>query len=197
MPAGTKGLITRIIGPVVDVTFPRADETPELFNSLEVETKGGKLVLEVLQQLGNGIVRCISMHATDGLSRGMFATDTGDPITIPVGEETLGRMLNVNGDPIDRMGEVAAKQRHPIHRSAPPFTEIVPGGELLETGIKVIDLMTPTPRGARSASSAAPGWARPCSSWSSSATSHSSMTATASSPAWASAPGRATTFGRR
>ena len=149
MPAGKKGLITRIIGPVVDVTFPQVEDTPELFNSLEVETQSGKLVLEVLQQLGNGTVRCISMHATDGLSRGMFATDTGDPITIPVGEETLGRMLNVNGDPIDRGGEVPVAQRWPIHRSAPPFTEIVPGGDLLETGIKVIDLMTPYTKGGK------------------------------------------------
>ena len=149
MSSGSKGLITRISGPVVDVTFPRAEETPELFNSLEVETKSGKLILEVLQQLGGGTVRCISMHATDGLSRGMFAVDTGDPITIPVGEETLGRMLNVNGDPIDRGGDVDASQRWPIHRSAPPFTEIVPGGELLETGIKVIDLMTPYTKGGK------------------------------------------------
>ncbi len=149
MSSGSKGLITRISGPVVDVTFPQAEETPELFNSLEVETKNGKLILEVLQQLGGGTVRCISMHATDGLSRGMFAVDTGDPITIPVGEETLGRMLNVNGDPIDRRGEVDASQRWPIHRSAPPFTEIVPGGELLETGIKVIDLMTPYTKGGK------------------------------------------------
>ena len=149
MSSGKKGLITRITGPVVDVTFPQVEETPELFNSLEVETKNGKLVLEVLQQLGNGTVRCISMHATDGLSRGMFAVDTGDPITIPVGEETLGRMLNVNGDPIDRGGEVPVSLRWPIHRSAPPFTEIVPGGELLETGIKVIDLMTPYTKGGK------------------------------------------------
>jgi F-type H+-transporting ATPase subunit beta len=149
MSAGNQGLITRIIGPVVDVTFPQVEETPELFNSLEVETRNGKLVLEVLQQLGNGTVRCISMHATDGLSRGMFATDTGDPITIPVGEETLGRMFNVNGDPIDRGGDIPVSLRWPIHRSAPPFTEIVPGGDLLETGIKVIDLMTPYTKGGK------------------------------------------------
>ena len=149
MSAGKKGLITRITGPVVDVTFPQVEDTPELFNSLEVETTNGKLVLEVLQQLGDGTVRCISMHATDGLSRGMFAVDTGDPITIPVGEETLGRMLNVNGDPIDRGGEVPVSLRWPSHRSAPPFTEIVPGGDLLETGIKVIDLMTPYTKGGK------------------------------------------------
>ena len=111
----------------------------------------GTLILpqSTLQQLGGGSVRCISMHATDGLSRGMYAVDTGDPITIPVGEETLGRMLNVNGDPIDRAGEVPTSLRWPIHRSAPPFTEIVPGGDLLETGIKVIDLMTPYTKGGK------------------------------------------------
>ncbi len=149
MSSRKKGLITRITGPVVDVTFPQVEDTPELFNSLEVETNNGKIVLEVLQQLGDGTVRCISMHATDGLSRGMFAENTGDPITIPVGEETLGRMLNVNGDPIDRGGEVPVSLRWPIHRSAPPFTEIVPGGDLLETGIKVIDLMTPYTKGGK------------------------------------------------
>ena len=149
MSAGAKGLITRIIGPVVDVTFPGGDGTPELFNALEVDTGRGKLVLEILQQLGDGVVRCISMHATDGLSRGMYAVDTGEAITIPVGEKTLGRMLNVTGDPIDRGEDLSGVPRHPIHRSAPPFTDIVPGGELLETGIKVIDLMTPYTKGGK------------------------------------------------
>ncbi len=149
MSAGTKGLITRIIGPVVDVTFPKAEDTPELFNSLEVDTGNGKLVLEVLQQLGSGTVRCIAMHPTDGLSRGMYAVDTGDPITIPVGEKTLGRLLNVSGDPIDWGPDLTDMPRWAIHRSAPPFTDIVPGGELLETGIKVIDLMTPYTKGGK------------------------------------------------
>ena len=149
MSAGEKGLITRIIGPVVDVTFPDPGETPELFNALEVDTDSGKLVLETLQQLGDGVVRCISMHATDGLSRGMFARDTGECITIPVGERTLGRMLNVSGDPIDWGEDLSHVPRSPIHRNAPPFTEIVPGGELLETGIKVIDLMTPYTKGGK------------------------------------------------
>ncbi|MBO4677435.1 MAG: F0F1 ATP synthase subunit beta [Oscillospiraceae bacterium] len=149
MSSGTKGLITRIIGPVVDVTFPDPGETPEIFNALEVDTGNGKLVLETLQQLGDGVVRCISMHATDGLSRGMFAMDTGECITIPVGEKTLGRMLNVSGDPIDRGDDLSGVARSPIHRNAPPFTEIVPGGELLETGIKVIDLMTPYTKGGK------------------------------------------------
>ncbi len=149
MSAGTKGLITRIIGPVVDVTFPKTGDTPELFNSLEVDTGNGKLVLEVLQQLGDGTVRCIAMHPTDGLSRGMYAEDTGDPITIPVGEKTLGRLLNVSGDPIDWGPDLNDTPRWAIHRSAPPFTDIVPGGELLETGIKVIDLMTPYTKGGK------------------------------------------------
>ena len=149
MSSGTKGLITRIIGPVVDVTFPDPGETPEIFNALEVDTGNGKLVLETLQQLGDGVVRCISMHATDGLSRGMFAMDTGECITIPVGEKTLGRMLNVSGDPIDRGDDLSDVARSPIHRNAPPFTEIIPGGELLETGIKVIDLMTPYTKGGK------------------------------------------------
>ena len=111
MAVGTKGLITRIIGPVVDVTFPETGETPELFNSLEVSTAGGRLVLEVLQQLGGGTVRCISMHPTDGLSRGMYAVDTGAAITIPVGESTLGRMLNVSGEPIDWGDDLSAAPR--------------------------------------------------------------------------------------
>ncbi|MBR5746650.1 MAG: F0F1 ATP synthase subunit beta, partial [Clostridia bacterium] len=90
MPAGSKGLITRIIGPVVDVTFPSAAQAPEIYNAVEVDTKNGKLLLETLQQLGNGEIRCISMHATDGLSRGMTAVDTGAPLSVPVGESTLG-----------------------------------------------------------------------------------------------------------
>ena len=125
MSSGTKGLITRIIGPVVDVTFPDSGETPEIFNALEVDTGNGKLVLETLQQLGDGVVRCISMHATDGLSRGMFAMDTGECITIPVGEKTLGRMLNVSGDPIDWGEDLSDVVRSPIHRNAPPFTDLL------------------------------------------------------------------------
>ena len=149
MPAGSKGLITRIIGPVVDVTFPSAEQAPEIYNAVEVETANGKLLLETLQQLGNGEIRCISMHATDGLSRGMTAVDTGAPISVPVGETTLGRMINVSGSPIDREGEINASSRWPIHHGAPPFTEIVPAEEILETGIKVIDLMTPYAKGGK------------------------------------------------
>ena len=149
MSRGSKGLITRIMGPVVDVSFPQVEDQPEIFNALEVETPKGTLLLEALQQLGMGDVRCIAMHSTEGLSRGMPAVDTGAPITVPVGEATLGRMIDVSGKPIDRAGDIVTDTHWPIHHSAPPFTEIVPAEELLETGIKVIDLMTPYAKGAK------------------------------------------------
>ena len=148
MAKGSKGLITRIIGPVVDVTFA-SDEVPEIFNALEVVTPKGVLLLETMQQLGEGDVRCITMHSTEGLSRGMEAVDTGAPISVPVGEATLGRMIDVSGKPIDREGEIKAQEHWPIHHSAPAFTNIVPAEELLETGIKVIDLMTPYAKGSK------------------------------------------------
>ena len=140
-------MITRIIGPVVDISF--GAQVPEIYNALEVETKSGVLLLEVLQQLGDGNVRCIAMHSTDGLSRGMTAVDTGSPISVPVGEVMLGRMIDVSGNPIDRAGEIVADTRWPIHHSAPPFTDIIPAEEILETGIKVIDLMTPYAKGSK------------------------------------------------
>ena len=148
MAKGSKGLITRIIGPVVDVTFA-SDEVPEIFNALEVVTPKGVLLLETMQQLGEGDVRCITMHSTEGLSRGMEAVDPGAPISVPVGEATLGRMIDVSGKPIDREGEIKAQEHWPIHHSAPAFTNIVPAEELLETGIKVIDLMTPYAKGSK------------------------------------------------
>ncbi len=144
---GAKGLITRIIGPVVDISFGK--EVPEIYSALKVETKSGVLLLEVLQQLGGGDVRCIAMHSTEGLSRGMTAEDTGAPISVPVGEVMLGRMIDVSGAPIDRAGEIKAKMRWPIHHPAPAFTNIVPAEEILETGIKVIDLMTPYAKGSK------------------------------------------------
>ncbi|MBR5713506.1 MAG: F0F1 ATP synthase subunit beta [Clostridia bacterium] len=143
------GLITRIMGPVVDVTFDKHFPIPEIFNALKVETGNGTLLLETLQQLGEGVVRCIAMHSTEGISRGMEAIDTGAPISIPVGESTLGRMIDVSGSPIDRAGEIKAEDHWPIHHSSPRFTEIVPAEEMLETGIKVIDLMTPYAKGSK------------------------------------------------
>ncbi len=149
MPKGAKGLITKIMGPVVDVTFPVLSDVPEIFNALEVETSAGTLLLEALQQMGGGDVRCIAMHSTEGISRGMEAVDTGAPISVPVGEGMLGRMIDVSGGPIDRAGEVIASTRWPIHHGAPAFVNIVPATELLETGIKVIDLMTPYAKGSK------------------------------------------------
>ena len=149
MSAGNIGYITRITGPVVDVIFPTADSLPDICHALTVTLKDACITLEVEQHLGGSEVRCISMNPTDGLSRGLPVTDTGRPITVPVGPETLGRMLNVTGRPIDRKGDVNASEYRPIHRDAPKFTEILPSGELLETGIKVIDLMTPYAKGGK------------------------------------------------
>lgn len=149
MSLGTTGIITRITGPVVDILFDNNSDLPDIFHAVEVENGDKKCTLEVLQHLGDGVVRCISMHPTDGLSRGMTATDTGAPISVPVGNETLGRMIDVTGRPIDLAGEIWAKEHWPIHHNAPPFTKIVTADEILETGIKVIDLMTPYARGGK------------------------------------------------
>ena len=149
MSAGNIGTISRISGPVVDVQFPEHSDVPDIFHAVEVNINGSVHVLECLQQLGKGSVRCISMRPTDGMSRGMEAVDTGAPISVPASEGMLGRMINVTGDPIDRGGPIPAEQRWPIHHRAPDFTDIVPAGEILETGIKVIDLMTPSAKGGK------------------------------------------------
>ena len=143
------GIVKRVIGPVVDVQFP-AGQLPELYNAVEVaHENGGKVTLEVVQQIGEGAVRCIALASTDGISRGTAAVDTGAPITMPVGEATLGRMFNVVGEPIDGKGAVNAEKRLPIHRDAPPFTDIRPATEMLETGIKVVDLLAPYAKGGK------------------------------------------------
>ncbi len=148
MAAGSKGIITRITGPVVDIRFDDLN-IPDIFHAVEIQGGSEVFTLEVLQHLGKGDVRCISMQPTDGMSRGMTAVDTGAPISVPVGEETLGRMVNVTGQPIDRAGEIFSAGRWPIHHQAPPFREIVTADEVLETGIKVIDLMTPYAKGGK------------------------------------------------
>lgn len=142
------GIVKRVIGPVVDVQFP-AGKLPELYNAVEIDREDGKLTLEVVQQIGDNSVRCIALASTDGISRGTAALDTGAPITMPVGEATLGRMFNVVGEPIDGKGEVKAEKRLPIHRDAPPFTDIRPATEMLETGIKVVDLLAPYAKGGK------------------------------------------------
>ncbi len=148
MAKGSVGMVLRITGPVVDILFDSSD-LPDIFHAVVIEHNGEKFILEVSQHLGNGEVRCISMHPTNGLSRGMAAVDTGEPITISVGEETLGRMVNVIGEPIDKKEPIRSELKWPIHHPAPRFSDIVAAEEVLETGIKVIDLMTPYVRGGK------------------------------------------------
>lgn len=142
----TQGKIVEIIGAVVDVEFPR-DSVPKVYDALKVE--GGQITLEVQQQLGDGVVRTIAMGSTDGLKRGLRAQDTGEPIKVPVGEKTLGRIMDVLGTPIDECGPIGEQTRMPIHRKAPSFQEQAASEELLETGIKVIDLICPFAKGGK------------------------------------------------
>ena len=143
-----KGTVTQIIGVVVDAHFP--DGLPEIYNSLIVKIDGGKeLVLEVQQHLGSNTVRTIALSSTDGLCRGAEVIDTGAPVTVPVGPETLGRMFNVIGQEIDGKGTVKIKKSYPIHRKAPNFKEQSTKFEVLETGIKVIDLLCPFLKGGK------------------------------------------------
>ena len=190
------GKVTQVIGPVVDVEFPTG-RLPKILNALTVTKDEGVVVLEVAQHLGESTVRAIAMESTDGLRRGMDVTDTGKPIMMPVGDACLGRILNVVGEPVDEAGPVNAGKYMPIHREPPQFQEQSTKVEIFETGIKVIDLLAPTERAARSASSAAPAWARRCSSWSSSTTSRRPTAASRCSPASASARARATTSSSR
>jgi F-type H+-transporting ATPase subunit beta len=143
------GRVDQIIGPVVDVVFEGQD-LPEIYHALEIDRgKQGRLVLEVQQHRGNDVVRTIAMDSTDGLVRGTEVKDTGGPITVPVGKGTLGRMMNVIGDPIDGKGKIESDVRLPIHRPAPPVSEQATDTEVLETGIKVIDLVTTFAKGSK------------------------------------------------
>jgi F-type H+-transporting ATPase subunit beta len=147
MARNSIGTITQVIGPVVDVHFD--GELPAILNALHVANGSGKLVLEVAQQLGENVVRTIAMDTTDGLVRGTQAIDTGEPIMMPVGPETLGRILNVIGDPVDERGPVTTKMRSPIHKPAPEFTDQSTEAQILITGIKVVDLLAPYARGGK------------------------------------------------
>src|SRR3989344_3037251 len=142
----TNGKVVQIIGAVVDVEFPRAG-LPKVYDALRL-TDGG-LTLEVQQQLGDGGVRCIAMGTTDGVRRGMGVNNAGAPISVPVGTKTLGRIMDVLGTPIDDKGPVGADKTMPIHRMAPKYEDLAPSTELLETGIKVIDLMCPFAKGGK------------------------------------------------
>ena len=135
-----QGKIVQCIGAVVDVEFPR-NEMPKVYDALKME--GTALTLEVEQQLGDGVVRTIALGSSDGLRRGMMVTNTGNPITVPVGKATVGRSMDVLGNPIDERGPVDQTLTASIHRKAPAYDELSPSTELLETGIKVIDLICP------------------------------------------------------
>jgi F-type H+-transporting ATPase subunit beta len=154
------GIVKQVIGPVVDIEFP-SGKLPKIYNALKIsgEREGVQgvsvqdtemeLIVEVMQQLGDNRVRCVALASTDGLVRGMKAFDTGGPITVPVGEEVLGRVLNVLGEVIDRKEELKTEKRLPIHRPAPAYEELSPASEMFETGIKVIDLLAPYARGGK------------------------------------------------
>jgi F-type H+/Na+-transporting ATPase subunit beta len=145
------GHIRQVIGPTVDVEFD-SDHLPNILNAIVIDDdeKGIHLTVEVAQHIGNNLVRCIAMASTDGLVRGMPAVDTGQPISVPVGEQCLGRMFNLLGNPIDQRGDLPSpEQRYPIHRSAPDFEEQVPVAAVFETGIKVIDLLAPYAKGGK------------------------------------------------
>ena len=143
-----KGKVVQVIGTVVDVEFP-PDELPGIFNALSIDNNGEKLILEVEQHVGNNWVRCLALGPTEGLARGDEAEDSGGPVPVPVGPETLGRLFNVTGDPLDNLGPVETAERWPIHRPPPPFDEQLSTTELLETGIKVFDLVTPFVKGGK------------------------------------------------
>jgi len=140
------GNIVEVIGAVVDVEFPR-DSVPKVHDALKID--GADITLEVQQQLGDGIVRTIAMGSTDGLRRGLSASSTGAPISVPVGTKTLGRIMDVLGNPVDEKGDIGAETSWPIHRAPPSFAEQAAGVELLETGIKVIDLICPFAKGGK------------------------------------------------
>ena len=142
------GRITQVIGPVIDIKFDNGN-LPKLLNALEIQNGAHKLTVEVAQHLGDNVVRCIAMSSTDGLVRGMDAVDTGKSISVPVGPETLGRIFNVLGDPVDEMPAPETKERWEIHRPAPSYEEQESVTEILETGIKVIDLICPYAKGGK------------------------------------------------
>ena len=144
-----EGQILQVIGPSVDISFPE-NQGPQLLNAIKVTEKGINLTLEVAQDIGNNTVRCIALGPTDGLVRGMKVTDTGSPITVPIGKQTLGRIFNLLGEPIDGKGELEHPEiRNPIHRASPNFEEQLPIENILETGLKVIDLLAPIPKGGK------------------------------------------------
>jgi F-type H+-transporting ATPase subunit beta len=144
-----KGRIAQIMGPVVDVEFDRG-HLPEIYNAITIPREGSDdITIEASIHLGDNMVRCVAMSSTDGLVRGLEAVDTGKPISVPVGSVTLGRVFNVLGEPIDNKGAIATAEKHPIHRKAPEFEELSTADQVLETGIKVVDLLAPYAKGGK------------------------------------------------
>ena len=144
-----KGKVAQVIGTVIDVEFP-PDELPAINNAIDIPLKdGGKVVLETQHHIGNNWARCLALSPTDGISRGDEAIDTGAAISVPVGRETLGRLFDIQGVPLDNLGDVKAEEKWPIHREPPPFTDQETSTEMLETGIKVMDLVTPFTKGGK------------------------------------------------
>lgn len=148
MPQKNIGKVVQIIGAVVDIQFTK-DNLPNLLNAIEIELNGKPLICEVAQHIGDDVVRCIAMASTDGLVRGVEAVDTGSPITVPVGNETLGRIFNLLGEPVDNKPAPQSKERWAIHREPPAYEEQTASNEILETGIKVIDLICPYLKGGK------------------------------------------------
>ncbi len=148
MAEGARGKVVQVIGTVIDMEFP-PDELPAINNGIEIPQDGGKIIVEAQHHIGNNWVRGIALTSTDGLARGAEAVDMGTPITVPVGRATLGRLFNVFGEPLDGLGEVKAEQRLPIHRPPPPLVEQETTPQVLETGLKVIDLITPFTKGGK------------------------------------------------
>ena len=142
------GRITQVIGSTFDAEFPE-DQLPSIYNAIKITDGDINLTGEVQQHLGGGSIRAVALGSTDGLRRGVAVNDTGAPLSVPVGKETLGRVFNLLGEPIDQRGPVNAQQTRPIHREAPPFSDLTPKAEVFETGIKIIDLLTPFIRGGK------------------------------------------------
>ena len=194
-----KGKISQIIGPVVDVHFDIDNSKatsilPNIHDALKLTRPGGgTLIIEVQQHIGEDTVRCVAMDSTDGLKRGLEVIPTGGAISMPVGSQIRGRVMNVTGDSIDGLGTLDNSDSLPIHREPPKFEDLTTSQEVLYTGIKVIDLLEPYLKGGRSACSVALAWARPCSSKSLSTILQRNITDSRSSPEWASVPARATT----
>jgi len=143
-----KGKVVQVIGTVVDIEFP-PEALPAIYNAIEISRDGDRVILEAQHHIGNNWVRCLALSPTDGLERGLEAIDTGAPVAVPVGRNTLGRLFNVFGEPLDNLGAVEAKEKWPIHRPPPPLEEQETVPKMLETGLKVIDLITPFTRGGK------------------------------------------------